>query len=75
MVAMYGNSEEILEIPYDWMIADRDKSWLVRIDDRDVFVPKKKAEIFPNDDGDDRGGIFTMGRWIAEKLQVEAYAL
>lgn len=74
-MARYGTTEEILEIPYDWLIADRPNSWLVRIDDRDVFVPKKKAEIFPSEAEDDRGGIFTMGRWIAERLQVEAYAV
>lgn len=78
MVERYRSGEDILEIPYDYLLMDRDKSWLVRINTRDafvdVFVPKSKAEIFPNDENEDRGGILTMGQWIAEQLQVESYA-
>jgi len=55
-----------LDIVYDDLVYETDKAYLLRFDDRDVWVPKSQVQ-----DIDDE--YVTLPLWLIEEKELETY--
>jgi len=55
-----------LDIVYDDLVYETDKAYLLRFDDRDVWIPKSQVQ-----DIDDE--YITLPLWLIEEKELETY--